>query len=617
MEWLYSNECDINQARSFNRKRTCFKDLTKSSRHACARSGMSHSSDQNVAANCSEDRSPHIASGEHRSLETGSDSFHMCLGPASVQHQAGFCFFLFHRELNPQMPQVSQQVLKQRPGERAVDAPHGILPPSDVGTQPRCGLGQHLSSLSRHYNICQVFRNNWFLKQVKDFVGFSDKNGKYTQVESLRKYFPLLKKVHLNLLFGCLHFVDKVRNSDANLSPGHLMPDEDAVKLLSSNISVHKCATHDSKGCRRYSCTNASMKASLLLRQSFMCFPAELLQLQLCSQEELLQCVSSVLPELCAKPEELKGVYWIAVGNYKKPGPEPACLLLLSAAMYAIVPSTSQRRSSRHTLDVFQAFSFATLREIQMGYAGQNIRLLCADGGNAMSVFTFHKDLTQRICYDILSIVASSLDHACLNHPLLTGDLLQLSLDWTAKVPDLVFESGLRLSCSFEANLADLVYLLHENMKSNQPPLGEVQVLLYTAVKLEGNISSLVLTNSHIGLLQEEGVIAAAASSSSSPAPRSAGSLAEQSQLDRIQCRCLRELRCAIVSDKENLTEIELVFCEGNEAVCDSANVLSRSTQRLLSSFCHLNPNVPSQTWKLTFSSSEDAIKLMSYLTVQ
>lgn len=41
---------------------------------------------------------------------------------------------------------------------------------------------------------------------------------------------------------------------------------------------------------------------------------------------------------------------------------------------------------------------------------------------------------------------------------------MELSLDWTAQVPDLVLDAGPRVSGHFHKTLADLVYILHGNM---------------------------------------------------------------------------------------------------------------------------------------------------------
>ncbi|KAI4813295.1 hypothetical protein KUCAC02_024628, partial [Chaenocephalus aceratus] len=40
-------------------------------------------------------------------------------------------------------------------------------------------------------------------------------------------------------------------------------------------------------------------------------------------------------------------------------------------------------------------------------------------------------------------------------HPLLHGDLMMLSLDWQAFVPDLLLDAGFKVCCQFQKSLAD------------------------------------------------------------------------------------------------------------------------------------------------------------------
>lgn len=66
------------------------------------------------------------------------------------------------------------------------------------------------------------------------------------------------------------------------------------------------------------------------------------------------------------------------------------------------------------------------------------------------------------------------------------------------------------MSCKFQTELADLVYLVYENMGSIKPSLGDIHVLLSTSVKADCAkqimYMSLVPTTTHVGLLKKNNV---------------------------------------------------------------------------------------------------------------
>lgn len=99
--------------------------------------------------------------------------------------------------------------------------------------------------------------------------------------------------------------------------------------------------------------------------------------------------------------EELKGIYWLAVGSCRKPDPEPVCLLLFSSIMYVVVLSAEQG-TFQSSMAEFHEGPFGTIKEIQVGFAGQNIRLLCLAEDGLLAVFTYTKYFIQRICSDIM-----------------------------------------------------------------------------------------------------------------------------------------------------------------------------------------------------------------------
>ncbi|XP_048698592.2 kinesin-like protein KIF16B isoform X2 [Caretta caretta] len=526
----------------------------------------------------------------------------------------------------PDQSHISQQPVEEDLDISKIISPKSEASCSDVRTEQSYGFGYLFSKLSSLYkDTCsQMLNSAQVIKQIKELGNLCDRSERCAQVASLLKNLPFVKILHVNVPFRSdmkvtPHSINEDKaHIDSSIQLENLLSTENIVKCVSSKISsMHE---RDSSEGSMYWYGNEEMKKSLVLRQKLVHFPDELLKLQVCSLERLLEYVICALPQVCARMDQLKGVYWLAVGNCKKPDPEPACLLLFSSVLYAVVLSVNQEDNCQDSLTIFHVLPITMIREIEVGFAGQSVRFVCCTEDSLLTIFTYNKDFTQRICHDILSILITTSDDAvCLNHQLLKGDLLQLSLHWTSEVTDLVFASGVRLSCKFRRVLADLVYLFHENMETNKPPLGDVHVLLYTTVKIEDHFKqmtyrSLVLTTTHIGLMKEDRVFY--------PVPSSLYTLPQQSQFDKIQLYCLNEVRCVVVPDKNNLTRIQLVFSKMSKVGSDSRIGFSKphtketNTQLTrIPSFFKDNLNVPLEIWEITFGSNEEAIWLIMYLT--
>ncbi|XP_026524271.1 kinesin-like protein KIF16B isoform X2 [Notechis scutatus] len=597
VSWRYPDGCGWNHPKDIKSKRTCSdsppKSLSDRSRMfdlLGKQSTFLHSGNKSCLGNL----------WEHRNMETEFDSF-------SSEGQPGASHFWSLQQYCNRISQINQPISDQTLDEKATNEIKRQLPKSFFGSKQNYGLG-HLFNLfcnSYHGFICQEFTNGWFSKWIKDLVSVYHKNEKCTQLTSFIKNCAVIKDVQPNLNLA-------LKVNSASLSPSKPLGKEDTMNYLSSQISFDMNTVNHAVESSNL-CRNDTLISSLVLRQNFMDFSEDLLKLQEYSLEELLQYLTSVLPEICAKTNKLKGIYWIAVGNYKKSGPEPACLLLYDSVLYSIIPSTNQLESNQNSLDIFHVFSINTLKEIQIGYAGQSLTLLGLHVDNVMKLFTFNKYFTQRICHDIISTI-SPLDRACLNHPLLNDDLLKLSVDWTSAVTNLILENSVCLSCNFESDLADLLYLLHENMDINKPFLGDIQVVLYTTVKLAGDIRSLILTNTHIGLIKENSAFCLIS--------RVLHSTDNQSQCAQIQLHSLSELRCVIVPEKENLRKIELAFSKASKTSSSSSLLgASRGEKNThleyVSSFCYNQPSNQPYIWRLIFSSDEDAVRLMFHLTGQ
>lgn len=84
----------------------------------------------------------------------------------------------------------------------------------------------------------------------------------------------------------------------------------------------------------------------------------------------------------------------------RKPDPEPAYLPLFSSILCVVVLS-AERGTCQSSLAVFHEVPISTVKEIQAGFAGQNIQLLCSAEEGLLTTFAYNKHFTQRICSDV------------------------------------------------------------------------------------------------------------------------------------------------------------------------------------------------------------------------
>ncbi|XP_063183931.1 kinesin-like protein KIF16B isoform X2 [Chroicocephalus ridibundus] len=495
---------------------------------------------------------------------------------------------------------------------------------SDASPEHTYGLGYLFSKLSCLYKVTSSHLPNTmvFSKQIKELGSLCDGNEKYAQAVSLIKNLPFVRNLQVNVFFksdmnqDMTHPTDDAKAHTENV----IQPESPVQEAITMCVSTGISDAYARKPSEGFACCckKEELENNLVLRQKFVHFPDIFLKLQLCSLERVLEFLTRALPQICVRMEELKGIYWLAVGNCKKPDPQPACLLLFSSILYVVVSSVEQD-VCQSSLAMFHEVPIVTIKEIQVGFAGQNISLLCSAEDGLLTIFTYNKHFTQRICHDIMNILISTTDDAVyLNHQLLKDDLMQISLDWTSEVDDLVLSNGIRLSCKFRTELADLVYLLHENMGGIKPSLGDTHVLLYTSVKVDCAkqtvYRALVLTTTHIGLLRECIVFY--------PATYFFDASCQQLQSDSLQLYSLNDIRCVVLPDKENFTQIELVFSRRSKVGSDSGIGFSKYCEKgintqltVIPSILQSSLHIPSEIWKLTFSSSEEAIWLIMHLT--
>ncbi|XP_073930387.1 kinesin-like protein KIF16B isoform X4 [Castor canadensis] len=357
-------------------------------------------------------------------------------------------------------------------------------------------------------------------------------------------------------------------------------------------------------------------RKSSAFKQTLVNFPDQMLKFQGHPLKDLLDHVACSLPEPLGNMKEVKGIYWLSVANCTEPDPQPACLLLLPLALLALVLSDNCPGS----MNIFHVLPLSELQEIQIGFGGQSVRFLGSTEGLLLTVFSYNKHLSQQLCWDLLYVLISESEAtACANHPLLQQDLVQLSLDWKAVVPDLVLANGVQLSSQFQTTLVDMIYFLHGNLEVSILSLAEIQLLLYTTVRVDGEsdhnpCQSLVLLNTHIALLREDRVFY--------PHTQSLKTLPPWTQFDVIKCRALSEFRCVVVPDKKNLSTVELVFLgklrlASNSATSSFVHLQETPTAQLFTTPLCLQggQNAVPEVWKLTFNSQDEALWLISHLT--
>ncbi|XP_023575921.1 kinesin-like protein KIF16B isoform X2 [Octodon degus] len=411
-----------------------------------------------------------------------------------------------------------------------------------------------------------------------------------------------------------LHCVPGAQLGSSSAEIGSLVPVKTAMPYVASAFKAAGLpgSSPSSVFCLQYE----DVGQSCAFIQTLLPFPALMLKLQACPFGDLQKHVTSAVPGIADSLKEVRGIYWLAVANCSHPEPQPGCLLLLPTALYALVLANTCPGS----LSIFHALPLSRLQEIQVGFGGQSVRFLGCTEGLLLTAFTYSKSLSQQLCRDLLCVLVSKAEAlACASHPLLQQDLVQLSLDWKVEIPTLALASGVKLSSKFQTTLVDMVYFLHGNMEGEIPSLAEVQVLLYTTVRVEGEpgcglCRSLVLLNTHLALVREDGVFY--------PHPGVLCTLPPRVPFDVTQCCALSELRCVVVPEKNNLSTVELVFSRKWGLRLDSKNgplvaphaVPSAQLITTLPQLQGGQSGVP-EVWKLTFNSQDEAFWLISHLT--
>ncbi|XP_049456450.1 uncharacterized protein kif16bb [Epinephelus fuscoguttatus] len=346
-----------------------------------------------------------------------------------------------------------------------------------------------------------------------------------------------------------------------------------------------------------------SKKDVQIFCQTLIEFPDSLLYLQTLPLQDMMDALKSIVSTSVLTSQKIIALYWLNVAKCCQPEPRPALLILAETGLYTLT-------SDSGLLVLFHQLPWLQLKEVQIGLAGHNLRLIGTTEESILGVYTLSQKLTKELCWAILGVICPG-DNRVSQHPLLHGDLMKLSFDWQACVPDLLLDAGLRVCCQFQKSLADLVYLLHCNMDQETVTLGEVQLLLCTGVRAYISPSSrteplaqLLLTDTHIGLVQEDAVF--------HPAPRSVTTVSCRPQFNDLTLRRRSDVRCVLLHDEDERGAVRLDVILANvrgrghpESVTKAATPPAQAS----------NSSPHAEVWKLTFSCSSEAACLINHLS--
>ncbi|KAM4595711.1 uncharacterized protein V3H82_003099 [Fundulus diaphanus] len=337
--------------------------------------------------------------------------------------------------------------------------------------------------------------------------------------------------------------------------------------------------------------------------QGLIKLPPALAQLRgLSSQQIMAKTESLSLPRPVIK---ILSIFWLRAASFEQPSPKAACLLLSEQSVTAVSADSSDALRLFHHLDLSE------IKEVQISLAGQHVRLMGCSEDSVLAVFTHNQELTQDFCKAVLKACCpGKVSEETETHPLLSGDLMSLSLDWTSSVPDVLVHSGLKVTSRFKRVLADLLYIIHGNMDGpNRPSLGDIRPLLYTSVRVAGpsavqqdSLVQFLLTDTHVALLQEDGVF--------HPVPRGSSRVPVQPQFKGLKLRRRSDIRCLLVRRSESCFCVDVVFTNRSRRAVKRRAEWRRGSADASSSGGRCD------SWKLTFGCSSEAQRFLKDVCV-
>ncbi|XP_029377635.1 uncharacterized protein kif16bb [Echeneis naucrates] len=486
-------------------------------------------------------------------------------------------------------------------------------------------------SLIRHSNVVSVVTDSQVFSMVKGSFVFS--LIKDSHVFSAVKKLPLMQHIQMEIghplqpkaaaqiIRGCAKQVvtpiqilnktdgmplipdDTSRNTSAADLPqeqhmaGKLMP----VKCINERDVTNRSGDKDQAP--ESSVALQSKDDVQILCQTLVEFPDPLLHLQTLPLLYTVDVLRSVTSTSSFPSQKIIALCWLNVAQCSQPEPRPALLILAESALYALVSDSGH-------LVLFHHLPLLQLKEMQIGLAGHSVRLMGTTEESVLGVYTYSQKLTRELCWAILGLLCPG-DSRVSQHPLLQEDLMKLSLYWQASVPDLLLDAGFRVCCQFQKSLADLVYLLHCNMDEKTAPVGEVQLLLFTSVRAcispsahSEPLAQLLLTDTHIGLVQEDAVF--------HPTPRSISIVPRRPLFHDLTLRRRSDVRCVLVHDEDKRGAVRLdVILPNVKTKGHPESTTKTTTMPAHASNSSAHPEV----WKLTFSCSTEAACLIKHLS--
>uniref|UniRef100_A0A4W6DK14 Kinesin family member 16B n=1 Tax=Lates calcarifer TaxID=8187 RepID=A0A4W6DK14_LATCA len=251
-------------------------------------------------------------------------------------------------------------------------------------------------------------------------------------------------------------------------------------------------------------------------------------------------------------------------------------------------------------------------RLLQIGLAGQHVRIISCTEDAVLAVFTHSKELTQEFCKALLKTLApEKFSEGTESHPLLSDDLMVLSLDWMSSAPDIFLDRGLHVTSRFKRVLADLLYIVHGNIDGpSKPSLADVCPLLYTSVKVKNStrvhqdtIFQFLMTDTHVALLREDGVF--------HPAPRGTSLIPVHPQFQGLELRKRSDIRCLLVRQNDNCLVVEIMFTTHKPQPQQKKVELELGSAEVPSNSDHSHE---CDSWKLCFGCTSEAVMLINHL---
>lgn len=331
-----------------------------------------------------------------------------------------------------------------------------------------------------------------------------------------------------------------------------------------------------------------------VFHQRLVQLPPALSQLQSFSSQKMLEKLESLTPQM--QVGKLLSIFWLKMANSKQPIPKPGCLLLSEKEITVV----SAGPDFGDNLAVFHRFNLLEIKKVQISLAGQHVRLIGCTEDTVLAVFTHSKELTQELCKALLKALAPEMfSEGTEGYPLLSDDLMVLSLDWTARVPDVILDNALHITSRFKRVLADLLYIIHGNMDGpNKPSLANICPLLYTSVKVKNSthvhqdaIFQFLLTDTHVALLREDAVF--------HPVPRGSSLVPIQPQFQGLELRNRSDIRCLLVRQSDNCLVVDIGF------TTDKPQTQEGTTS---------DHSKQCDSWKLCFGCTSEAVILIQHL---